>query len=200
MRENHIILFGDSIFDNAPYVAEGEAVINHLSKELPRRSKATLRAVDGDVTKDVFAQLANMPIDATHFALSVGGNDALGAVGDLMSPVTSMTDALDRLHAVRASFQTNYCKLLDALQGHLLPLAVCTIYDQVPGMDKGLLGALAYFNDVITRESERRNLYLIDLRVRCDESTDYSEVSPIEPSSVGGLKIAHALANFVVLT
>ena len=44
----HIVLLGDSIFDNASYVLEGESVSDLLAKKLPN-AKITLAAVDGDV-------------------------------------------------------------------------------------------------------------------------------------------------------
>ena len=38
---------------------------------------------------------------------------------------------------------------------------------------------------------------MLDLRVLCRDKADYSPLSPIEPSVVGGAKIAEALARFV---
>jgi hypothetical protein len=73
----HIVLLGDSIFDNAPYVQTGEAVIHHLKRRIPNTWQATLLAIDGAVTREVHEQLQQLPPDATHLFLSVGGNDAL---------------------------------------------------------------------------------------------------------------------------
>ena len=50
---NHIVLLGDSIFDNAAYVGGGPDVIEQLKSILPRDWQATLLAVDGSVTTDV---------------------------------------------------------------------------------------------------------------------------------------------------
>jgi hypothetical protein len=40
-------------------------------------------------------------------------------------------------------------------------------------------------------------LPFIDLRFTCDQSGDYSAVSPIEPSAAGGTKIARVIAEVV---
>ena len=66
MNSKHIVLLGDSIFDNAGYVDEGDSVIEQLATKLPNGVKSSLLAVDGDVTNDVYAQLENLPDDATH--------------------------------------------------------------------------------------------------------------------------------------
>ncbi|HEY1387763.1 MAG TPA: GDSL-type esterase/lipase family protein, partial [Ktedonobacterales bacterium] len=75
----HVVLLGDSIFDNQSYVQRGEPdVIRQLRAHLPADWEATLLAVDGNVTADIRRQLAHLPTDATHLVISVGGNDALG--------------------------------------------------------------------------------------------------------------------------
>jgi hypothetical protein len=74
----HVILLGDSIFDNARYVPNQPPVIDQLRQSLPHDWQASLLAVDGHITKDVAKQLQNMPADATYLIVSAGGNDALG--------------------------------------------------------------------------------------------------------------------------
>ena len=84
----HVVLLGDSIFDNARYVPEPPPVVDQLRQALPRGWRDSLLAVDGHITKDVARQLTALPGDATHLVVSVGGNDALtesnilGAVAD----------------------------------------------------------------------------------------------------------------------
>ena len=63
------------------------------------------------------------------------------------------------------------------------PVALCTIYDAIPGFQKGALQGVAAFNDVILREAVAAGVPVIDLRVLCGEPGDYSDVSPIEPSA-----------------
>src|SRR5436853_322199 len=90
----HVVLLGDSIFDNARYVPDRPAVIEQVRKGLPSGWKATLLAVDGHVTRDVAGQLAGLPADATHLFVSVGGNDALGESAILLEPACTVGEAL----------------------------------------------------------------------------------------------------------
>ena len=73
----HVVLLGDSIFDNFRFVPGEPTVIDQLREELPPGWCASLLAVDGHVAADVPAQVANLPGDATHLVVSAGGNDAL---------------------------------------------------------------------------------------------------------------------------
>ena len=57
---------------------------------------------------------------------------------------------------------------------------------------------MSIFNDVILREGIRLGLPFLDLRLICDEKSDYSELSPIEPSEAGGAKIAEAIKRVVM--
>jgi hypothetical protein len=45
----HGVLLGDSIFDNAAYVAGGPEVVKQLRQCLPGNWQASLRAIDGAV-------------------------------------------------------------------------------------------------------------------------------------------------------
>lgn len=192
-QAHHLVLLGDSIFDNATYVPGEPAVIHHLKKSIPCDWRATLLAHDGDVTTDVAGQLSRLPDSATHLVISVGGNDAIGAMAVFSLPATTVNDALFSLAEIRKSFQREYRAMLQQALSHRLPLVVCTIYDAVPDLSEHLQTALAIFNDTITREAAAANLPVIDLRHVCTEAADYSAISPIEPSAQGGGKIARAI-------
>ncbi len=73
----HIVLLGDSIFDNAAYVSGHPDVIRQLRTILPKDWQASLLAVDGSVTADVLTQIPRIPASATHLIVSAGGNDGL---------------------------------------------------------------------------------------------------------------------------
>lgn len=192
----HIALLGDSIFDNRAYVKDGFSVIEHLWRSSSQADQATLLARDGDVTENVAEQLSRLPNDVTHLALSVGGNDALGAIPLMSMPAQSVMHALSQLTTVQRAFHQNYRNLARQLQALGKPLAICTVYESVPGLTEELRTALSLFNDVITREALAAGATVIDLRRICIDATDYSSVSPIEPSERGGKKIADALAHW----
>ena len=194
---SHLVLLGDSIFDNAAYVAGGPDVVKQLRNRLPAGWKATLKAVDGSVTSGVERQLGQLPPDASHLIVSVGGNDALGYASILEASVRSVAEAVDRLAAVRERFGQDYERMLDRVLERGLPTAVCTIYDtRIPQPRWRLVvTALSVFNDCITRAAFSRGLPVIDLRLICDQDEDYA--NPIEPSVRGGDKIAAAIARLV---
>lgn len=189
----HIVLLGDSIFDNARYVPGSPAVIDQLRECLPLGWRATLVANDGDVVADLVRQIALIPRDATHLVVSVGGNDALMSQGVMSAPARTVIDALGHLAEVRRLFQSAYRAMLGELLQLRLKTAVCTIYDAVPGLTPELQTALAIFNDTITREATAAALPVIDIRLTCVAPSDFSEISPIEPSVAGGWKIAQAI-------
>ena len=53
------------------------------------------------------------------------------------------------------------------------------------------MAAETIFNDIISYEAFKRNLPFIDLRVLCNDDQDFA--NPIEPSCIGGMKIAKTL-------
>ncbi|HEX8641045.1 MAG TPA: SGNH/GDSL hydrolase family protein [Allosphingosinicella sp.] len=192
----HVVLLGDSIFDNARYVPGEPDVVEQLRGELPAGWKATLLAIDGAVTSGVAKQLSRRPRDATHLVVSVGGNDALGASPILGARVGSVAEAVAMLAQAQDAFAVAYGKMLAAVLGAGLSTALCTIYDTPStAPDQRIVRtALAVFNDVISRAAFSHRLALIDLRLICNEDGDYA--NPIEPSAKGGGKIAAAIARF----
>jgi hypothetical protein len=107
-------------------------------------------------------------------------------------------DGLHTLADIRDDFRNSYRKMLSHVQSFCLPMAVCTIYDCVPGLGKPKQAALALFNEIILREAFEAKLPVIDLRLVCQAPEDYSVISPIEPSNLGGEKIAAAIAKLVL--
>jgi hypothetical protein len=197
----HVVLLGDSIFDNAAYTTGGPDVITQLSQLLPDGWRASLLAVDGHRTEDVARQIARLPREATHLVLSVGGNDALSHISILDQPAVSSSQVLGLLADVRDDFEQRYRKLVTALVKRELPLVICTIYNgNFPDAHFQRLAstALCVFNDVILRVAFERVLGVIDLRLVCNEPADYA--NPIEPSERGGAKIARAIAAAVGAT
>jgi hypothetical protein len=191
----HVILLGDSVFDNSAYVGAGPDVVAQLRDRLPSGWRASLRAVDGSVVAGLAKQIARIPTDATHLIISAGGNDALGYSSILGAPSRSMADSLMQLADISDEFQMRYRAAITEVVQTGLPTAVCTVYDpRYSDPVQRRLGstALTIINDVIMREAFRLGLPLLDLRLICDEDADFA--NPIEPSSHGGWKIAGAIA------
>ena len=196
----HVVLLGDSIFDNAPYVPAGMHVQARLQSVFGPGDRASLLARDGAVLADMVGQVARLeelPEAADWLVVSCGGNDVLGLVGAMQSAVGSVIEAAGLLAAWQSAFRRDYRRMLNVLLSRRTPLALATIYDGVPGLDPALRTALAPFNDVILREAVAHRLPVLDLRLVCAEPGDYAAVSPIEPSAQGGARIAHAIAQLV---
>ena len=191
----HITLLGDSVFDNLKYVQPEPDVLAHLQKLLPSGWKASLHAVDGAVTNDVAGQLGDLPPDATHLVLSVGGNDLLGIAGDMLrTPVSVSSEVFVLLARVIGVFESMYRRLVETCLSRGLPLIVCTIYNgNFADQEFQTMArvAVAAFNDAILRIALEKGLRAIDLRLICVQAEDYA--NPIEPSAIGGGKIARAI-------
>jgi len=197
----HLALLGDSIFDNGSYVGGKPDVIAQVRSHLPQGWDATLHAVDGATTRDIPAQLARVPPAATHLVMSAGGNDALMQQHLLDTPVRSSAEALGMLARSVAEFEASYRRAVAACLQRKLPLVICTIYNgnfPDPGYRQRVAFALAGFNDAIIRTAIDHRLKVLDLRLLCRMPEDYANA--IEPSSVGGDKIARAIVQTVVQT
>jgi lysophospholipase L1-like esterase len=195
---NHIVLLGDSVFDNAVYINGGIEVIAHLRHQIPTAWKATLRAVDGSTIENIHNQILDLPSDTTHLMISVGGNDALQMADLLEAKARSAAEALNLLANASEEFERRYNNMLNAVLPLNIPTAICTIYYPrfpEPIIQRLAVTALSVFNDVIIREAFRAGLPLLDLRLICNRDEDYA--NPIEPSEGGGRKIAEAMVRLI---
>jgi lysophospholipase L1-like esterase len=194
----HIVLLGDSIFDNAGYVDAGDSVIDCLQVLLPPDYKATLLAVDGDITDDVYSQLDKLPTDTTYVFLSIGGNDALRIINVLNKSIPTVGDAMHVFSEIREGFTNKYKELISAIHNKVDKLFICTIHDSIPDFEQRALTALAFYNEIILKQAIAKSLPILDLRILCNERKDYSPVSPIEPSKFGAKKIADSIYTIVL--
>lgn len=193
-----LILLGDSSFDNGAYVLAGQRdVAAHLRGKLaPQEWTVELRAVDGSSSPNIKSQLERSPIQTPCcFVLSAGGNDALSNIEFLYdSDSYSFATVLERLYDIKEIFRSDYQQALDRILLLAQPLIVCTIYNPKFPEDnirRAAEAALSVFNDVIVEEALRRSLQIINLREVCKEEAHFA--NPIEPSELGGERIADAI-------
>jgi len=199
LHMNHIVLLGDSIFDNAAYSGEGRDVCSQLRQRLSSDGKVTLLAVDGSMAQDMTTQINQIPVDTTHIVVSVGGNDALNSMGLLDAKVHSVAEVLNLVATVLAGFSQHYRSMLTTILDQRYQLALSTIYyPRLPDseLQQVAITALAFFNDLIIAEAIQNRLPLLDLRFICNEDTDYA--NPIEPSASGGAKIGAAIQRLLL--
>jgi len=207
----HIALLGDSIFDNSSYVNLGELdVPNQLRSLVGHNCKVTNLAVDGHKIGHVKNQLNNLPPDTTHLFVSIGGNDGLCHLSIFHTPVNTIGESLQQMYRIGENFKKRYSEMVDLVLSYNLPTTFCSIYyprfdarsldrvqDYMSVLSNGreiqemAMAAETIFNDIITYEIFKRKLPLIDLRVLCDDEEDFA--NPIEPSCIGGMKIAKTI-------
>ena len=213
-EKKHIVLAGDSIFDNGSYVPGQPDVAQQLRNQLGEDSNVTLLAIDGDVTKDVHNQLTQLPEDTSHLFISVGGNDALGQLHIFTDPVSSVGEGFLKFSRVQTTFQQEYKAMLENALSLNIPTTICTIYKPCfyhPDMSRveSYVGngvsntdlqnvsvtALTAFNDVILQEAVTKGIPVMDLRVMYDNVADYA--NPIEPSTIGGQKMVSVMESII---
>jgi hypothetical protein len=137
----HVVLLGDSVFDNAAYLDGEPDVIAQVKQLLPSSWHTTLLAVDGSVIEDIPEQLAAMPDDVSHAVLSVGGNNVLVNLDVMNVRVRNTTESLARLRERVSPFEAAYRRMLTRLLGRVRATAVCTIYNgNLSQDDSELLG------------------------------------------------------------
>ena len=211
----HVILAGDSIFDNGIYVKSGEPdVSSQLQGLMDEGDKVSLLAVDGHVINNVEGQLRNLPNDTTHLVISVGGNNAMRILNELSRATRNIGDGFLTFHDFRESFESDYVEMLTNALSFNIPTTLCTIYhpcfnhsdmERVSdymshGVDsetlqKKAMTALPIFNDIIFQEAVNFNIPVIDLRLIFNDKSDYA--NEIEPSAIGGLKMAKVIKEVV---
>lgn len=194
----HLVLLGDSIFDNGAYTGGGPAVIDQVRTRMPVGWRATLAAVDGSTIASVAAQLTKFPADADRLVLSVGGNDVLRHAELLERPVSRSAQAVAMIGHAARGFEAAYRAMLPPFLQLDRRLAICTIYSgnfSDADFQRVASVALSPFNDAIIRIGVEHGLTIIDLRLVCNAPADYA--NPIEPSSIGGAKIADAIIRAV---
>ena len=125
----HVVLLGDSIFDNKSYIMPGEDdVPNQLKSILCQNERVTHLAYDGSIIKDINNQLSRIPKDATHLVVSVGGNDALSHLDLFRKKVKTVGDALILIRDAGIAFKSNYSLMVENVLKMNLKTTFCSIY------------------------------------------------------------------------
>src|SRR5689334_3651868 len=163
----HLVLLGDSIFDNAAYTNGGPDVVSQVREMLPPGWTVSLSAIDGATTRDIAEQVIGLPTEATHLVLSVGGNNALIEASVLDLPASSVAQAVGFLADVASKFEKDYRSAVAACMRPSLPLTICSIYNgSFPDLQyqRIVSTALMVFNDAMLRVAIESRLSVIDLR------------------------------------
>ena len=202
IKKHHVSLLGDSIIDNKVYVGEGElSVTEHLQHK--SSSYFTMIAVDGDTTKDVLDnQLDNLKEPVSHIVLSIGGNDLLQNLHLLQDETSGMKFALEKCSELINEIQENYIKILEHLSQYDAKVLLCTVYEGdlesdllLAEYDKAGQVMLKMHNDTVYYLASKFEVDVLELRNIFTNKEDYA--NPIEPSHIGGEKLAKAIIQWM---
>ena len=202
---NRVVLFGDSIIDNKTYVSHGEfSVLEHL--ENISNYEYIQVAYDGHTTFDVQnKQLHLSTIEKpSHIVLSVGGNDLLQNLSYLSNgPISNVNEAVTGIQQhIFEPLEQRFETIIEELSSQRANLLICTVYEGDLGRTdefKDVLDSskimVSSFNDIVYKTAKKYNADVLELREIFITSDDYA--NPIEPSHIGGEKLAKAIKEWV---
>ena len=203
-----ITLLGDSIIDNKTYVQQQEySVLEHLNSL--SKNKFFQLAYDGDTTVNVIErQLHSQEIaKSSHLVLSIGGNDLLQNILFLHEgPIENINKALADVHQrIFKSLEQRFETIVEKLSSHRANLLLCTVYEGDLGRTSEFRDVLdsskimvSSFNDTVYKTASKYNADVLELRHIFTSPEDYA--NPIEPSHVGGEKLAQAITDWIQKT
>jgi hypothetical protein len=137
-------------------------------------------------------RIQEIPPDATHVAICVDGGWAIDASGLLHGEAQSVRGALSALAAAADAFEEIYDRLIAAALEAGRPSIVCTLVParhSEPSQQRIASTALAIFNDRILRRAFAAQLSVVELRLVCDEESDYASETLL--SRTGVRKVAN---------
>ena len=187
------------------------------------------RAVDGHTMKDLLDnQLSEEGLnEATHIVTSIGGNDLLQNISFLQM-TSKLSEVMDKnarigkwgareLNPSRNKvFEETYFEIIKPMQqeyesivanlsNYRAKLLLCTVYegdlvdsDEFSDVIYSSKTMLSIFNDQVYRTAKKYSCEVLELREIFVSSEDYA--NPIEPSHIGGEKLAKAIKGWVAST
>jgi len=186
----------------------------------------TNNAVDGDTMYDLERnhldeeELQN----ASHTIVSIGGNDLLHNISFLQT-TSELSEVMGKdarigkwgareLNPTRNKvfeetyfeiikpFTKQYGTIVANLSNHRAKLLLCTVYegdlvdsDEFSDVNNSSKTMVSVFNDIVYRTANKYDADVLELREIFVSSEDYA--NPIEPSHIGGGKLAKAIKKWV---
>jgi len=133
-----------------------------------------------------------IPAGVTHIGICVDGGWAIETSGLLQGSVRTIREALDALARAADEFENMFVRLITAAAEASVPTIVCTL---VPAryaessQERVAATALAIFNDRVLRRTIAAHLSIVELRLVCDEDSDYASETLL--SHAGVRKVAN---------
>jgi hypothetical protein len=133
-----------------------------------------------------------IPAGVTHIGICIDGGWAIETSGLLQGYALTIREALDALARAADEFESMFARLIAAAAETGVPTIVCTL---VPArytessQQRAAATALAIFNDRILRRAIAAQLSIVELRLVCDEDSDYASETLL--SHAGVRKVAN---------
>ena len=216
-----VALLGDSIIDNKVYVGPGESSVPEHLESLSDLEFSQI-AVDGHTTVDVLQeQIDKIERDTDFIVLSIGGNDLLGYLYLLVDDINKRTFSrnLEIMNSFVEPIRERYEEIVERLTKEQGKVLLCTVYngdfergdgyetlevnqeftstygDMFQGIQEAAGVIARVFNDVVYSTGNKFGVEVLELREIFTESTDYA--NPIEPSHIGGEKLAKKILEWI---
>lgn len=184
-----IILLGDSILKNNSYVSNGKGVDDLLKER--NNGKIYSLAENNSKIVDIYSQIDKIPIDlnnkSTIIFLSAGGNDILSFYVDQKEDATD-TSILNPMFSA-------YKKLVESIQTRLndAQIVLLDIYYPDNITYKQFHPIISEWNQKIYEYGNKNSYNVIKISDDLTQPSDFT--MGIEPSAIGGEKIANLILN-----
>jgi hypothetical protein len=182
----HLVLLGDALQN----IDLGETQAESTLVPRPRNPwKLTVLQPPEILRK---SRVRAIPAEATHIGICVDGGWAIETSGLLQVGAQSVRGALDALATAADEFERVFVRLVAAATEAGLPTIVCTLVPARyvdPVQERVAATALAIFNDRILRRAFAAQLSIVELRLVCDEDSDYASETLL--SHAGVRKVAN---------
>jgi len=182
----HLVLLGDALQN----IELGEGHPEDALVPRPRNPwKLTVLQAPEILRK---SRVRAIPAQASHIGICVDGGWAIETSGLLQGDAQSVRGTLDALASAADEFESIFARLIAAAKETGLPTIICTLVparyvDRV--QERAAATALAIFNDRILRRAFAARLSIVELRLVCDEDSDYASETLL--SHAGVRKVAN---------
>jgi len=181
----HVVLLGDALLD--AYRTIDKTPGKFENEILPgTRDEWKLSVIStAEIAREGPAH--PLPKDATHAMIFIEGNDAIERSGLLDRRPDAYGQTLEQLSLAADEFERTLERLIQVAQAARLEIMVCTMFPpsyKDPVRQRTACAALAVFNDRVTKSAAAARASLIDLRLACNEPSDYDRPTLLSKSGV----------------
>ena len=181
-KNTAIILLGDSILKNNSYVLEGQSIQTILAQKTD--AQIYCFAVNDSTIKDAQEQVNILPQHlnepSTIIVLSIGGNDILKGI----DPLTSIF--------------REYMNLVNLMKERMnrVKIVLINLYYPTDKKYEKYYSSVKRWNELVGAFAQDNDLKIVDASIILVKEEDFT--SEIEPSEIGGEKLANAIASISI--